>query len=318
MCKVSIVIPMYNVENQIENTLSSVINQTYKNIEVIIVDDGSTDNSVNICKSIDDDRIKIFTKINGGASSARNYGIEKATGDYLTFLDSDDQYKPKYIESLLKHKDYDLVICGIEKITDKGNVFIKNSFAYNSKEEIIQNIISILNTNMLNSPVNKLYKKEIIDNNNIKFNTSLEIGEDYNFNFEYIQDCENIKCIDEILYKYIIRNNSLSHKKINNYIEKRKVNIILTEKFFNKYGINKSYIDYLKLKLIYSAIMNDDNLTKKDIYNEYFRNLHVSGIINKLLYLIYKLNSMKLLKVVGVLFNIIRNRTNYRPKGTSM
>ena len=91
---VSIVVPIYNTEQYISKCIESLINQTYKNLEIILIDDGSTDNSFNICKKYqkEDERIKLFHKENGGVSSARNYGIKKATGEYICFCDSDDYY----------------------------------------------------------------------------------------------------------------------------------------------------------------------------------------------------------------------------------
>ena len=96
MSKISVIIPLYNKESAIENTVSSVLKQTYKNFELIISDDGSTDNSSSIIKrmALDDKRIKYFYKSNGGVSSARNYGLSKAVGDWVVFIDADDEMLP--------------------------------------------------------------------------------------------------------------------------------------------------------------------------------------------------------------------------------
>lgn len=102
MSKISVIIPLYNKESAIENTVSSVLKQTYKNFELIISDDGSTDNSSSIIKrmALDDKRIKYFYKSNGGVSSARNYGLSKAVGDWVVFIDADDEMLPNNLEHL--------------------------------------------------------------------------------------------------------------------------------------------------------------------------------------------------------------------------
>lgn len=123
---VSVVIPVYNVEDYVEVCIKSVINQSYENIEIIIVDDGSTDKSAAICESFigDDPRIRLFHKENGGLSSARNYGVARASGQYLYFLDSDDEIEPETIETLLKllvDSGSDMAVGGYKYIDEYGN-----------------------------------------------------------------------------------------------------------------------------------------------------------------------------------------------------
>ena len=104
MSKVSIIMPVYNSEKYIKNAVLSVLNQTYKNLELIAVDDGSTDNSLEILNNIkkEDSRLKVYAKENGGISSARNYGIDRATGEYIGFIDNDDEYVPELIADNIK------------------------------------------------------------------------------------------------------------------------------------------------------------------------------------------------------------------------
>ena len=100
MVKFSVVIPLYNKEQDILTTITSVLNQSYKSFEIIIIDDGSTDSSAKIVRKINDDRVKLFEKINEGVSSARNLGVEKSTTEYITFLDGDDYWHPHHLENL--------------------------------------------------------------------------------------------------------------------------------------------------------------------------------------------------------------------------
>ena len=127
---ISIIIPVYNVEKYLNKCLNSVIEQTYKNIEVILIDDGSTDNSGKICDEYakNDIRIKIIHQQNGGVSTARNNGLEHATGKYITFVDSDDYIEKEMIETMAKKimkKNADIVICGVTDRDEENNIINK-------------------------------------------------------------------------------------------------------------------------------------------------------------------------------------------------
>ena len=127
MKKISIIIPVYNVEQYIKNCLESVINQTYDNWEIILIDDGSTDNSKAIYENIaiKNDKIKIFKQTNKGVSAARNLGIEKAQGDYIVFLDADDWIEKKFLERMLEvieNEDADIVQCNFYYANNRSNI----------------------------------------------------------------------------------------------------------------------------------------------------------------------------------------------------
>ena len=142
--KVSVIVPMYNSDKTIERTIKSVLRQTYINIEVIIVDDGSEDDSIKIVKNImaNDKRVILFRKKNGGVSSARNYGIRQSTGEYLFFLDADDEIEENLINSLLRSREKDTLPCCRMKIIDKnGSCGIYRKAQY-CGEEIINGVLS--------------------------------------------------------------------------------------------------------------------------------------------------------------------------------
>lgn len=140
LAKISVIIPLYNKEKCIERTVQSVLNQTYKDFELIIVDDGSTDNSLRIVQQLQDNRITIYTKPNGGVSSARNFGIEKAHGEYIIFLDADDIMLPDNLKILIElQKKYNTdIVCGNFYHFRKGQKVLTLSRKH---EGIIRNII---------------------------------------------------------------------------------------------------------------------------------------------------------------------------------
>ena len=199
--KISVVIPVYNASKYLSKCLDSVINQSYSNIEIILVNDGSTDNSGNICDEYanKDKRIKVVHKENGGVSSARNTGIDNTTGEYVTFIDSDDLVHPEYIRILADNLFLALPVCKIK--------YFKNDVSFIETKEITvglnkDNFIELCNMNLLNTPCCKLFDIDIIRKNKIYFDNSLSLGEDLLFNLEYLKYIDKITVIDNELYYY--------------------------------------------------------------------------------------------------------------------
>ena len=165
---ISIIVPVYNTEKYVQSCLESLIKQTYKDIEIIVVNDGSNDESLVKCKEIaeKDSRIKIFTKTNGGLSDARNYGINKAEGKYLGFVDSDDYISENMYESLLSGITYnnaDIAVAAINQVDEIGNILKTRSIdgeeklltKYEGMEELL------FSQRISNSVCNKLFKREL-------------------------------------------------------------------------------------------------------------------------------------------------------------
>ena len=213
---VSIVVPIYNIEDYLTICLDSIIKQTYKNIEILLIDDGSTDSSGNISDDYqkNDKRIIVKHNTNHGVSYSRNYGINLSKGSYLLFIDPDDYIDLDYVETLLKSfitENYDLVVCNIY------NIF-PNSIEINSINEnlLSQNYYDdfYLLNGLRVSVFNKLFKSEIIKTFNIRFLENLSYAEDSLFNYEYAKYVRKYKYINRAMYYYChIRNNSLSKKK---------------------------------------------------------------------------------------------------------
>ena len=222
MDKISIIIPVYNVENFLEKCLDSVINQTYKNLEIICVNDGSKDNSLKILNEYakKDERICVVNKKNGGLSSARNAGLDIASGKYCYFLDSDDWIELNTIELLVEKmttNDVDVVVHGIKNICydEQSRQIVQdcenwlNSF---NKEQGVFFVPLEINEKIPCVAWNKLYKMEIINKYNCRFPEGL-INEDEAFIWTYMIHCDKYYYLDLLLYNYLRRSDSIMGKK---------------------------------------------------------------------------------------------------------
>lgn len=216
--KISVIIPVYNIEKFIERCVNSIINQTYKNLEIILVDDGSTDNSGKICDEFakKDSRIIVIHKSNKGLSDTRNIGIEKATGDYLSFIDGDDWIeKDTYEQFLLNNKEInaDLIVFGMSIDYEDGTTKIK----YLPQKEILDNKKGLIYLNSFKnievSSCNKIYKKELFSN--IRFPVG-KLCEDYYIMYKLFDKSKKIMILPITKYHYFQRINSITkNKKVN-------------------------------------------------------------------------------------------------------
>lgn len=213
---ISIIIPVYNVEKYLKKCIQSILNQTYKNIQLILVDDGSTDNSGKICDELKnkDNRIGVIHKENGGLSEARNVGIENATGKYIAFVDSDDYVLKDMYETLYKNliaNDADISICKYQYKKEEKKVDLKAD----TKDIVVMNNLQalkelLLNKKITNHVINKLYKKEIFDN--IKFPVGKKY-EDIDVMYLLFERSSKIVYQDITKYIYINREGSILHNK---------------------------------------------------------------------------------------------------------
>ena len=192
--KVSIIVPIYNTEKYLPKCLDSILSQTYQNLEVILVDDGSIDNSSKIVDDYakKDSRIKVIHQQNAGQSTARNNGIKKATGDYISFIDGDDEIKPSFINDLLStfNDNTSLSVCGIHykrlKTKTAENVYIKPLRPRHKSESKKAYVLYLLAIDgRMYSSVNKLYKTDIVKQ--LQFDKSLNFAEDTKFVLDYLK-----------------------------------------------------------------------------------------------------------------------------------
>jgi glycosyltransferase involved in cell wall biosynthesis len=211
--KVSIIVPVYNVENYLAKCLDSLINQTHQNIEILVVNDGSKDNSEQIIQDYAQkypEKIKPFTKENGGLSDARNFGIDRATGDYIGFVDSDDYVTPTMFAEMAnlaeKHQSK-MVICNIQKVDQNGNVIQKLTQIPNMPEKIdLEENFSIF-SDLSYFACNKLFTKELFEGKRFKKGVHFE---DIQLIPQLLLECETIAQTQNFHYQYLERTDSIT------------------------------------------------------------------------------------------------------------
>ena len=202
MPRVSVIVPVYNTEKYLSRCIDSILAQTFEDFELILVDDGSSDNSGRICDEYaqKDKRIKAIHKENGGVSSARNKGLDIAKGYWITFVDSDDWVDVDYLLCFLQH-EADLSICGYKQtISFIGNHKPKDGLFYKKEIPIIYN--SEFHKMYCRGILSKCFKNSIIKKKHIRFNNKLRIGEDTLFTIQYLSWCQSVRFISEYGYNY--------------------------------------------------------------------------------------------------------------------
>lgn len=321
MIKVSVIVPVYNVENYLVKCLDSLVNQTLKEIEIIVVNDGSPDNSQKIIDKYVKkypQKIKSFIKDNGGLGSARNYGLKYAKGEYIAFVDSDDFADLNMLEEMfnLAQKDNsDVVICSNNLMDESYNILKVESAILNPKinNDLIKYKLAVWN---------KLYKKELLFNNKIQFRPNVWY-EDVDFTTKVMTITKKISFIDKPLYNYLLRKGSI----MNNSNLERNLEIFYSFDEIIKFcKINKIYkkyyseIEYLCIYNIYICgivriIRTNDNMkSKKLIINKYknylnenfknFKRNKYLSFMNIKHKFIYKLINFKLYALIYISFKL--------------
>lgn len=220
---ISVIVPVYNVDKYLKECIESIINQTYTNLEIILVDDGSIDDSGSICDEYEkkDNRVKVIHKKNEGVSVARNIGLEIATGEWIGFIDSDDWIEVDYFTKMIKialEKNVEIVVCGYNRIVNKRKESINNS----SKTTIIDSREYLIKT--LNPQTgygfchSKLYKRESIGD--VVFDSNLVVGEDALFNEQIATNIKKCCMFGDCLYNYRLNSDSAVKRYDPNYATK--------------------------------------------------------------------------------------------------
>ena len=325
MSKVSVIVPVYNVEKYIDKCLNSLVNQTLQDIEIIVVNDGSPDNSQKIIdRYVRDypDKVKSYIKENGGQGSARNFGVGLSSSDFISFVDSDDYIENDMIEKMynvITRTKCDIVVCGSNVVDDNYNIvsqtFPNNRVFSNKIEKYLFSDVCVWN---------KMIRKSIVLNSNLEFRNKVWY-EDLDYTYKLLNLSDNIEFIDENLYNYLLRDNStMNNNNINRNLE---IFLALDEMISyskSKNNFNKFYqeieflaIDHIFISSVVRVLCTSAKLsTRVKIANKlikYVKNNFPS--YNKNIYkkklstsrkIVYYLIKNKLLIFVIVLFKLKR------------
>ena len=286
--KISVIVPVYNVEQYLERCVDSIINQTYTNLEIILVNDGSTDNSGKLCDELakKDERIRVIHKENGGLSDARNRGIDESESDLVGFIDSDDYIDSDMYEVLLKNlndTDADLSMCALYDVynnTPEAQVTNKETWKLSSEQAIKM----VMEAKILSvTAVNKLYRKSLFTD--LKFEVG-KIAEDAFIMIKLLDKCEKIVATNKKKYYYVHRENSITTQKFStkflNVIEayEQNSNIIL-EKYPKLKDVAQTRMNWAYFYVL-DRLLLDDNYNDKELENKlisYLKN-HRKDILN--------------------------------------
>ncbi len=197
--KISVIVPVYKAEKYLHRCVDSILSQTFTDFELILVNDGSPDNCGKICDEYaqKDNRVRAFHKENGGVSSARNLGLDKAKGEWITFVDSDDWLKPRCLEQLTNKLDADMIKCGIEA-SDKSSIWTVENNKYSVKQFLEKNEKDFI----VRTSCVTLFKTKLINKFNIRFDKHIRYGEDMIFNLQYLSYCQDVRFVNYIGYVY--------------------------------------------------------------------------------------------------------------------
>lgn len=245
LSKISIIIPVYNVEKYIEKCLKSIQSQSYSNFEALIIDDGSPDQSITLAKALvkDDPRFIFLEKENGGQSSARNMGLDNTSGEYIAFIDPDDYVEANYLLELfqcLNENLSDIACCGINYVDIHGNS-LKTTFS-DSKAFYENDDFLVTQSDVTNFMCDKLFKSHIF--RKTRFDTSLRSNEDVHLIFQIIFG-KKISSTHQALYNYLQRPSSTSKAVHPTYLQDRITIRDAQLKFIQEHNLESQYSDYI-------------------------------------------------------------------------
>lgn len=343
MFKISIIVPFYNAECFLDECIQSVLNQTYRDFELILVDDGSTDGSKEVCRKYcdiekyDTDRmVKYIFERNSGVSVARNTGIEYSKGEFISFLDADDFLDENYIERLIRTQEKyntDLTMCTY--FNYKSNGFLEKRVSFEQdiyvkgnqiKRELIPKIFFNDYLQPLANPICRLYRKSIIVDNNILFNEKLKFYEDRLFNYVYMHNISDFYYIDEALYYRYVHSESAMHKYRENIYEETLNGYIYYISLKNNYEretnteiLNHFFAElFIKDIIILNICHTDNNENHQVKWKKYYRFIHTDLIYEKWMklkikdfhsikwWMIYVLLRLHAVGIIEIMFQIKR------------
>ena len=265
---VSIIIPAYNVDNYLEECVNSLLCQTYTNYEIVIIDDGSTDNTYNIGKrlTVESAKVKLFHQENQGVSIARNIGMQKANGEFFVFVDADDIAAPQYIEALAAcAKKSDMGMAGFT--SERGEIATKVSM--NTVDICASDMLEgiLCGTNYDGYLWNKIFQRKIIENNNLRFQKNIVVWEDLLFVLQYLKNCDKVTISNEKLYYYRYREGSaVNNTRLDKYRSKYEVMEKIKEQNFGYTEQSRKKTSFLYFETMFSylnQVLIRDNKSNK-------------------------------------------------------
>lgn len=272
MAKVSIITPVYNVEACIERNIKSIINQTCSDFELLLIDDGSQDRSIDIAKELLEKtelNYRIITQENAGVSAARNRGIKEASGEYITFLDSDDYFEDTFIEKMYnkaKETSCDVVFCDYSEVDENGNILVKNRTNYldspiRGEDAALRQLKDEITIGMRSA----IYKSSVIKGHNLLFDSTRKYGEDMIFVVKALMFAHKVISVNEVLAYYVIWGNSVTQNVSLKHLDCYNSYIDLLEyvKNYSKYNSIKKFLIEFKIPYsiahIFSVFTKDEN-----------------------------------------------------------
>ena len=277
---ISVIVPVYKVESYLKRCVDSILNQTYTNLEIILVDDGSPDNCGAICDEYakKDIRVKVIHKQNEGVSKARNEGLSIATGEYVTFVDSDDYIEPNMYEQLylaINRENADLAVCGFRQVRVNGEQKINDApkgFDWSKENIIINYFTQGVVKEIMYSPWNKLFRTSKLEN--LRFNTKFRLGEDILFIFEFIEQMEKMIYVEGAFYHYVMHPNSAMTSSFSvkrfDYIEVVDILLDKCKRLYKEAHDNALFWAYLHKQNTCRSLCKNQKLKKEyfEIYND--------------------------------------------------
>lgn len=315
----SIIVPIYNAESNLKRCLDSIKKIDYDNFEILLIDDGSTDNSISICEEFvnQDSRFSLHKKQNGGVSSARNYGLKKAQGKYIFFIDSDDYINNYKFKNVIYFLHKDIEVLNFLYLRDENEINVnKPEIKIINRNELLNSLKRADFSNDFGYVWNKIYKKEIIESKNILFEENIFEREDFLFNIDYFENVNEMVVYDDYIYHYIQYENSLSKKGKDSAFICNFINV-LDVKLQNNYLKDSIIIEDVVLEMMADYIVKSvfgvykkykdikNEFVKLYEYNNYIHNSNPHNTYLKILkkcfsyrnvypfYFYYKLSNLK-------------------------
>jgi len=307
---VSVIIPVYNSEKYIEKCIESILNQSYSNIEIVLVDDGSTDNSREVISNFEEGaKIRCIHQKNNGAAAARNTGIKNANGKYIVFVDADDTCEQEHIENLVRaHKaDNTLVICGYNRVFENKIVKISPGNKTYSKETISELVNAWTMDPIVGSPCNKLIEKNLLMENNIEYPEGIKYAEDFIFSIRLIKHCNKIETLEECTYNYnmttpdsLSKINTVDAKKLweDQVLVYREVEDVIKEDVADKllaYMLVLNFLTRFRNNLMDATLIEDNKEVIRHVKNIRARNISFKLNMYYILFRHYCLCRLKIL-----------------------